>query len=451
MIVLKRGRARGAIPRLRHEQVVESFVDYHFGRLSPEMNLAIERHARSCARCKREGLNRAANERKDAVRKLRGVHGGKPLLRRRTRNILLVLMLALVAQVLVYQVVNGRASALVSLLSGGHADGGLVSGDQTPPTTLRSTNAFPLITTGATAIALSADDKRLAVAGGDGQRSVAIWDIATQKVVSTLHWSGATPPATLAWSEDGSRLAAVDGAQITIWDTSAGALLWQFGIPEAPAMRVYDVTQQDVIGRPDPASAFNGGAMVWGADGALSAAPAGALGPIGVSTPQAPVVGVWSSAGSHVFAGTNGSALVGASATDAKRGLALLDWSPGGRYLLWGALSQPIAVGGAASKTASHPPDSVVGQLASHIAQAGGDASALVWFAPVGKRVAICDQTTTGAHIIIVEIATGHADYQLGDTCDGLTTHSALWSSAGTTFFVIPAKGPIETYAIPAA
>src|SRR6185437_4066806 len=201
-----------------------------------------------------------------------------------------------------------------------------------------------------------------------------------------------------------------------------------------------------------PASAFNGGALVWGADGVLSAAPAGALGPIGVSLPQAPVVGVWSSAGSHVFAGSNGSALVGASATDAKHGLALLDWSPGGRYLLWGALSQPIAVGAAtASKTASHPPDSVVSQLASHIAQAGGNASAIVWFAPVGKRVAICDQTTTGAHIVIVEIATGHADYQLGDTCDGLTTHSALWSSAGTTFYVIPAKGPIQTYAIPAA
>lgn len=448
--MLKRGHARGAIPRLRHEQVVESFVDYHFGRLSPEMNLAIERHVRSCSRCKREGLNRAANERKGAVRQLRGVRGGKPLLRRRTRNILLVLLLALVAQVLVYQVVNGRASALVSLLSGGHADGALAPVDQSPAVMLRSTTAFPLITTGATAIALSPDDKRLAVAGGDGQRSVALWDIAAQKVISTLPWSGATPPTTLAWSGDGARLAAADGGQISVWDTSAGALLWQFGIPSAPAMRVYDVAQQDVIGRPDPASAFNGGALVWGADGSLTAAPEGALGPIGVSTPQAPVVGMWSSAGSHIFAGTGGSAQVGASADDAKRGVALLDWSPGGRYLLWGSLAQPIAVGAAATaKTASHPPDSVVGQLATHVAQSG--AAAVVWFAPVGKRVAICDQTTTGAHITIVEIATGHADYQLGDTCDGLTTYSALWSSTGTSFYVVPTKGPVETYTIPAA
>lgn len=449
--MLKRGHARGAIPRLRHEQVVEAFVDYHFGRLSPEMNLAIERHVRSCARCKREGLNRAANERKDAMRKLRGVRGGKPLLKRRTRNILLALLLVLVAQVLVYQVVNGRATPLLSLLSGGHPDGALATVDQSPAITVPSTTAFPLITTGATAIALSSDDKRLAVAGGEGQHAVAVWNIATQKVVSTLPWSGDTPPSTLAWSQDNSRLAATDGRQITIWDTRAGALLWQFGIPSAPAMRVYDVAQQDVIGRPDPASAFNGGALVWGADGSLTAAPTGALGPIGVSTPQAPVVGMWSSAGSHIFAGTGGSAQVGASTSDTNRGVTLLDWSPGSRYLLWGALAQPIAVGAATtSKTASHPPDSVVGQLASHIAQAGADASAIVWFAPVGKRVAICDQTTTGSHITIVAIATGHADYQLGDTCDGLTTHSALWSSTGTTFYVTPAKGPIETYTIPA-
>jgi hypothetical protein len=439
---------------LRHEQVVESFVDYHFGRLSPEMNTAIERHVRSCSRCKREGLTNAANERRGAARKLRGVRGGKPLFkRRRTRNFVLILMLVLMAQVLVYQVVNGRTSALVALLSGAHSDGVAVGGNQGPVIKLPSTTAFPLITTGASAIALSSDDKRLAVAGGDGQRKVTIWDIATQKVVGTLPWSDATAPTSLAWSEDGSRLAAANGAQIVIWDTTtAGATLWQFGIPSAPAMRVYDVAQQVVVGRPDPANAFTSGALAWGADGALTPASTGALGPIGVSTPQSPVVGMWSSAGSHLFAGTGGAALVGASATDAKRGVSLLDWSPGGRYLLWGALTQPIAVGSApASKTASHTPDSVVGQLASHIAQAGGDASAIVWFAPVGKQVAVCDQTTAGAHITIVEIATGFARYQLGDTCDGLTAHSALWSSTGKAFYVVPANGPIETYTIPAS
>ena len=450
--MLKRGRARAAIPRLRHEQVVEKFVDYHFGRLSPEMNTAIERHVRSCARCKREGLTNAASERKGAVRRLRGVRGGKPLLRRRTRNLLLMLLLLLVLQVLVYQVINGRANALLSLLSSNSSSGVVVGVDQRPMTSLQASSALPLVTTGSAAIALSSDDKRLAVAGGDGQHAVAVWDLTAQKVVATFPWSDKDLPTTLAWSADGSRLAAANGARIVIWDLTANTTLWQFGIPSAPAMRVYDVTQQTIVGRPDPASAFNGGALVWGADGNLMSAPVGALGPIGVSTPQSPVVGMWSSSGSHVFAGAGGSALVGSSATDLKRGVALLDWSPGGRYLLWGALSQPIAVGSAAtSKSASIPPDSVVRQLASGIGQAGGSAGALIWFAPVGKQVAVCDQRAAGAHIIIVDIASGHPMYQLNVTCDGLSAHSASWSSAGTSFYVIPSKGPIQAFTIPGA
>lgn len=446
--MLKLGRARAPIPRLRHEQVVEKFVDYHFGRLSPEMNKAIERHVRSCARCKREGLTNAANERKGAVRRLRSVRGGKPLFGRRGRNWILLLVLILATQVVIYEIANGRANALMSLLSQTGAT--QINAPQSPTVSLSSSNAFPLITGGASAIALSPDDKRLAVAGGSGQRAITIWDIDTQKVTTTLKWSDSTAPTSIAWSADGARLAAADGSQIVIWDLSAGTTLWQLGIPPAPAMRVYDVEQQMIVGRPDPASAFNNGALAWGADGSLNAAPAGALGASGVSTPQAPVVGMWSSSGSHIFAGNAGTALVGTSPTDAKQGVTLLDWAPGGRYLLWGALTQPIAVGAAASsRTASQPPDSVVSQLASSVASAGSGASVIAWFAPVGKQVAVCDQRTKGAHIQIIDIATGHVNYQLAETCDGLMTHSALWSSTGKVFYIIPAKGPIEIYNIP--
>ncbi|HEX8729913.1 MAG TPA: WD40 repeat domain-containing protein [Ktedonobacterales bacterium] len=449
--MLKLGKRR-PILRLQHEQVVESFVDYHFGRLSPEMNIAIERHVRSCQRCKREGLTNAANERKGTVRKLRGVRGGKPLLGRRARNIILVLLLLLAAQVLVYQAVNGKTAALISLLSNGHAGGSGLNDPQAPAVTLHSTNALPLITSGASAIALSSDDKRLAVAGGDSQRKVVIWDVSQDKALTTLLWSDSTPPTSIAWSEDGSRLAAADGSQLTVWDLTSGAVLWQLGVPSAPAMRVYDIDQQAIVARPDPSGAFSAGALAWGADGDLASAPAGALGPIDVSTPQAPVVGMWTSAGSHIFAADKATALVGASDADAKSGQVLLDWAPGGRYLLWGALSQPIAVGSAAaSKIASQPPDSVVGKLASQIAQAGGSASAIVWFAPVGKRVAVCDQTTPGAHVSIVDIASGRAVYQLDETCDAMTTHAALWSSAGANFYIIPANGPVKVYTIPAA
>lgn len=445
--MLKLGRARGAIPRLRHEQVVESFVDYHFGRLSPEMNTAIERHVRSCPRCKREGLTNAANERRGAVRQLRSVRGGKPLIGKRGRRWILLLTLILATQVVIYLIANGRASALLSSLS--HGSGAQIDGSQTSTVALTPSGAFPLITGGAAAIALSPDDKRLAVSWGSGQHHVALWDIASQKIIRTMPWSDATAPTTIAWSADGSRLAAADSTQIIVWDTSSGAVIWQFGIPSAPAMRVYDVSQQVIVSRPDPARAFTGGALAWGADGALSSAPVGALGPIGVSTPQSPVIGMWSSAGSHIFASGDGAALVGASQTDDQRGVTLLDWAPGGRYLLWGALSQPIALDGAhTAPSDSQPPDSVVGQLASTIAKAGASANALVWFGPQGKRLALCDLSASGAHIQIIDIATGHASYQLGDSCAGLSAHSAAWSSTGSVFYVVPAKGPIETYSL---
>ncbi|HEY7982858.1 MAG TPA: zf-HC2 domain-containing protein [Ktedonobacterales bacterium] len=57
-------------------------VDYHFGRLSPEMNAAVEQHVRSCERCQAEGLRHLATEKRSALRLARrgpqGRSGGLP-------------------------------------------------------------------------------------------------------------------------------------------------------------------------------------------------------------------------------------------------------------------------------------------------------------------------------------------------------------------------------------
>lgn len=412
------------------------------------MNTAIERHVRSCARCKREGLRNAASERKGSLRQLRSVRGGKPLLGRRGRNWIIFLTTVLLLQVVIYQVANGKAGAFVSLFSRSGPQVSL-AGDTTPPISLSSANAFPLVTSGATAIALSPDDKQLAVAGGDSQHNITIWDISTQKPATTLQWSDSTPPGALAWSADGSMLAAADGAQVNIWTVANGASVWQFPLPAAPAMRVYDVSQQGVVSRPDPANAFNAGALAWGSDGALNSAPGGALGPADISKPQSPVVGMWTSAGSHIFAGSGGAAMVGTSDADAKAGATLIDWAPDGRFLLWGALSRGIALNGAQPTNGqSSPPDSVVGELAARVGHAGAGAEALVWFGPLGKLVAVCDKSTPGAHVQIIEISTGHVKYQLGETCASLTVHSAVWSSTGATFYITSAKDPVAVYNI---
>ena len=444
--MLKPGRRRAAIPRLRHEQVAESFVDYHFGRLSPEMNIAIERHVKSCARCKREGLTNAANERKLAGRRLRGVRGGKPLIGRRGRNWIMLLLLILVMQVVIFQIANGQATSLVSLLS--HSNNAQVGAPSSSPVTLTPSNVLPLNTGNASAIALAPNDTSLAVAGGDGQPNVAIWDITTDKPLKTLKWSDATPPTSIAWTADGAQLAAADGAQITIWNAASGAVVWQFTVPAAPAMRVYDVTQQVIIGRPDPATAFASGPLAWGADGSLIAAPAGALGDVGATTPQAPIVALWASAGTHIFAGSDGTAMVGSSPSDVSHGMTLFNWSPDGRYLLWGALAQPIAIGAHPSAKASVPPDSVIASLASTVAGAGAKGSVLVWIAPVGKLVAVCDQTSAAAQLQIVSISTGAVKYTAPGSCASMMAHSMAWASTGKTFYVVPAKGPVAIFTL---
>lgn len=445
--MLRAGRRRGAIPRLRHEQVAEIYVDYHFGRLAPEMNTAVERHIKSCARCKREGLTNAASQRKQAGRKLRGVRGGKPLLGRRGRKWAMLLLLIVVTQVVIFQVANGKTSSLSSLL--GRPNIGGVNAPSAKPLALTASNSLPLNTGGATAIALAPGEKQIAVAGGNGALTVTILDIASEKTVKTLTWPGSSPPSSLAWSADGALLAAADGSQVTIWSMPGGSALWQFTVPTAPAIRVYDVGQQLIVGRPNPASAFKTGAMVWGADGALAAAPAGALGEVGATTPQAPVVALWSSAGTHIFAGSGNTAMVGSSPTDVSHGVGLLSWSPDGRFLLWGALTQPVATGAASATRATQAPDSVITQFAANIASAGGHAGAIAWFAPVGKLIAVCDQTTSAAHISFLDVSTGAVRFTLPDDCADAMAHSAVWSSTGKTFYVVPGKGPVEIYTIP--
>jgi anti-sigma factor RsiW len=64
-------------PRLSHQAVRAHMMDYHFGRLSPEMNAAIERHVRSCETCRAEGLEHLATEKRSAVRLSRRGSGGR--------------------------------------------------------------------------------------------------------------------------------------------------------------------------------------------------------------------------------------------------------------------------------------------------------------------------------------------------------------------------------------
>lgn len=83
-------------------------IDYHFGRLSPNMNAAIEQHVRSCEKCQAEGMGHLATEKRSAVRLSRrgtgSQSGGFP------RVVALIAALLLLA-LMVYLMANSKSHA----------------------------------------------------------------------------------------------------------------------------------------------------------------------------------------------------------------------------------------------------------------------------------------------------------------------------------------------------
>lgn len=441
---------RKPIPRLTHQDVVERYVDYHFGRLPPEMNRAVETHIGSCKQCKREGLKRAAADRHAAVRKLRGVRGGKPLISPRGRVALLALILLLIAQLVIVSVIRGKAQPLLSVVSQWRAPGAPPALDGASVTLTARARLSGADTSG---IALSVDGTFLAVAQGGEHPAVTIWNTRSRDRSVVFPWTDTEAPASMAWSPDGSLLAVASPSKMIIWSTQSRTVVWRFALPGAPATRVYDVAQQRVLAMPDPASLFSGGPVAWGADGALAPAPAGAAGPTGVTSPQTPIVGLWSSAGAHLYGDGQGAIHLGVSSADALRGDALIDWAPDGRYLLWASLDMPVTGGGASS--ASAPPDSLMQALVTRLlptsktASSPGANDALVWFSPDASHAAICDRGQPNTRPMIYAVPTGEALGALDITCAALTVRSAQWSAAGSTLYITTPSGSIAIYPMP--
>jgi WD40 repeat protein len=54
------------------------------------------------------------------------------------------------------------------------------------------------------------------------EHTIKIWDVDTRQEILTLHGNTAWAAASMAWSPDGTRLAAVNGDEVRIWDASVG-------------------------------------------------------------------------------------------------------------------------------------------------------------------------------------------------------------------------------------
>jgi hypothetical protein len=441
-------------------------MDYHFGRLSPELNAAVERHVRSCAICQREGLVHLATEKREAVRLSRRsvkVNSQKRRMTRMFELLLTVCLLLLLVPVLAIPAYRQRLPWL-NFSAGAHHPRATATSTPTPtPAPLNPTVTFATQSSGAAAIVLSPNGKQVALATIlNGAPVVSIWDAGTGKQVEALAYSFNAVPGALAWSSDGRDLAAANGTTVMVWDVTSGVQLWSIILPQGPAVRVYDVEAGGVAQRPNPTVVFAQSPFAqWGADGQIAPAPANAAGLVGVALPGGPIIGVWQVAGSHIFRAGAGQVDVGISSADAAARAALLTWSPDNRFLLWGYFARPVATSPAAPSGAGaapastpvpgavQPPDGVAQTIAAHVA-ASTNGDALLWVAPNGAWVAFCDRTLHAAPLVVMAPDQGRPVAQMPDACTGLTIGSLTWRADSSGFALAVPAHAVATYSVPA-
>lgn len=444
---------------------MQYLVEYHFGRLSPQLNAAVEAHIQDCKICQRQGLSHAATEKREVARQLRKVRANKPRLSGRGRGLILFLAVVAVLQIGVYELSRGSGSPLGSLF-GSHPSSAATAPTTTatpPPVPLTSSLTYDPSSAATVALALSPDGKTLASASlKSAAPTVTLWSSATGKATATLMWPGQAVPGALAWSPDGKSLAAADGALIGVWSLPTTTPTWTLTLPAAPALRVYNVGAATITQEPDPVKTFaNGSLLHWDAGDALSTVTPtpGAASPVTVSGGQD--IGLWRGDGSHLVPDGKGGVLVGIARADGARHAALLSWSPDGHYLLWGAVNQsvalptttsqpqatpaPSATAGTASPGGIPVPNAPAGAIAHNVA-ASGRGDALIWFAPDGHLMAVCDRSAASGALDVYDVASGRIVSQLAGACAGMALDTLAWDPAASALVIAGAGKPIAVY-----
>ena len=443
----RRQSTRKPIPKLSHEQAIEQLVEYEFGRLSPVMNAAVEAHVRSCPICQRQGLNHAATEKRHIERSIRHMKPARRRLSKRGRYLILILMFVIIAQVAVVEISRGGL-----LGNNNPASPGVTPSPSQATATPQSLTPSATLTQSSAggAVALAPDGKSVAgIVTQGGVSSVGVWNAKTGSLTATFAWPGSSAPGEFSWSPDGSLLAAADGSSIGVWTVKTQAQLWMDTLPGYGNIRIYDSQSGSAVQRPDATVFANGGLINWGTGGASPSVVASAT-PV-VTGPTSAEVGLWDSAGTHLFIGANGAVFVGYASSDAAAHHALLTWSPDGRLLLWAATSEPVSLpssstatpGGASGVTS---PDPLITAEVGKLAQSGkGDA--LEWFSPDGKLLAQCDRSTSSTvDLNIWNRATGQPVFVVSGGCAKVTQASLGWSAIGDTFALDLPNKPIAVY-----
>ena len=100
---------RRTMASMSHEQAAEMLVDFELGRLSARRSAAVEQHVRSCEICRKQGLGHAVTERRQIIRKLDRVRPTRRIFSARARAVILVLMIALLFELIVFELLHNSA------------------------------------------------------------------------------------------------------------------------------------------------------------------------------------------------------------------------------------------------------------------------------------------------------------------------------------------------------
>ena len=433
----RRPRVPSTLP---HAEAARLLVDYHFGRLSPERSAAVEAHVRTCGTCQREGLDHAYTQQQIAMRRLDSVRATRPT--PHGRHAMLFLAAAL---------------AIAALLSLGVAQfaswaGRVGSGTTSVPAALVAHMSLALSTTGAAGVTSDPSGNLLAVANVGSTATVTIWQAHSGLLVRTLAWPGSAAPASLAWSPDGRELVASDGKVVGMWSLASGTLTWAEDVPTAISAAIYVASTGQIASLPPLAQDLAQHAFLqWGADSSLLPAPAGAAAPLGATLPGGALVGMWRATGTHLVSLPGGAVAVGDWSTSAAGDL---DWSPDGRFVLWSRVVQSVALPpapGQAEAQGAPTPNPPLAAVAARLA-ARGTGDALAWFTPDGRALALCDRSSTGASLQVIDLKSTRVQYSLGGACDGLAVTSAAWLAGASpqvwTLALAQPNHPVQEFAV---
>ncbi len=405
---------------LHHDTAQRYLLDYLYGRLSPELEAAMEAHMKACPWCRSEGMGHLATERMRAMQQRSSARrAGRPAPLVIGLIALLVALVGFAGLLIGVAGHEGKLGVVAARTSARTATPAVTNTPPATPTPLTLTAPANIGGAGIATLAASPDGKTLAVATNptNGDEGGVVLYRQGKSFARLTGFEGYKAPGTLVWSPDGMYLAASGNLSLFVWQVSTGTRS-QVTLPANPGTSLYafdwanDATVSTV-----PASIFAAtGFAQWSDKGQVIGAPAGAANVANVPALNSPIIALWGAQeGARIFRDASNTTLIGMSDSDHDAHAAFVRWSPDDHYILWGyprlAVSSTLlgttsmVPGGAVAVDA---PDPATASAINRVGQASSaNATAVLWLSMDGRSLALFDATGTAPRLEIVDATSG--------------------------------------------